>query len=500
MPRKYTRKPGSRSYKNYTSSDLLKAVEDAKRKSIYAAAKKYNIPYGTLHNKVNGRHDKPNGGQVRLSHELECELAKVIDILADWKIPIGKLEIRTLVKDHLDNNGVHVFQDNMPGSDWLRTFMKRHNLTKRVSANISRKRATISSKSINDYFNHLSIELLNVPPQNIFNYDETNLREDPGLKEVIVRRGYGRVERIMEDTKSCTSVMFCGDAAGNYLPPMVVYKSNGQAEKSWKIGGPKGALYECTKSGWFNMETFSKWFFSIFLPWAKEISGTKALIGDNLASHFSANVIEATLMYDIKFITLPANSTHLLQPLDVSVFSSLKKSWRVIIQGWRLRARASQSVNIPKNHFPGLLNELTNYIHSDLLQSGFRKTGIYPMNRNEVLRELPGERTKLYNSDLNDSVLSLLQAHVGENSYTNDSKRRSSKPTPGKRITYKPKIYTCTCKEIYDDNNAGERWIQCSECKLEWAHLECSGIDFEEEEYLDKDFSDYYFQCKKCKP
>ena len=163
----------------------------------------------------------------------------------------------------------------------------------------------------------------------------------------------------MEDTKSCTRVMFCGDAAGNYLPVMVVYKSNLQTEWSWKIGGSRGALYECTKSGWFNMETFSKWFFSIFLPRAKEITGTKVLIGDNLASHFSANVIEATLMYDIKFITLPPNSTQ-LQPLDVSVVSALKKFWCLIIQRWHLQARTSGSVNIPKSLFPGLLNELTN--------------------------------------------------------------------------------------------------------------------------------------------
>ena len=43
--------------------------------------------------------------------------------------------------------------------------------------------------------------------------------------------------------------MFAGNAAGVYLPPMVVYKvASENVYDSWMEGGPRGALYASTKS------------------------------------------------------------------------------------------------------------------------------------------------------------------------------------------------------------------------------------------------------------
>jgi len=40
-----------------------------------------------------------------------------------------------------------------------------------------------------------------ISAENIFNYDETYLADDPGAKEVLVSRGFGRVERTQEHSK-----------------------------------------------------------------------------------------------------------------------------------------------------------------------------------------------------------------------------------------------------------------------------------------------------------
>ena len=52
-------------------------------------------------------------------------------------------------------------------------------------------------------------------------------------------RGLRRVERIMPNSKQAFSLMFCGDATGSFLPPMVVYKAKNIYE-NWKKDGPKG--------------------------------------------------------------------------------------------------------------------------------------------------------------------------------------------------------------------------------------------------------------------
>ena len=47
-----------------------------------------------------------------------------------------------------------------------------------------------------------------VPPTNIFNYDETNLSDDPGTKKSIFRRGVKYPETVKDSTNTSTSIMF----------------------------------------------------------------------------------------------------------------------------------------------------------------------------------------------------------------------------------------------------------------------------------------------------
>lgn len=96
------------------------------------------------------------------------------------------------------------------------------------------------------YFAHLQETLRDisnngestVPPERIFNYDETNLADDPGVKKFIFKRGVKYAERVRDSSKSTTSVMYCGSAAGRLLPPYVVYKST-HLWQSWLDGGPQ---------------------------------------------------------------------------------------------------------------------------------------------------------------------------------------------------------------------------------------------------------------------
>jgi len=47
-------------------------------------------------------------------------------------------------------------------------------------------------------------------------------------------------------------------------------------------------LYSCSKSGWFDINTFNQWFVEVFLPHCQELPpGKKVMIGDNLECHFS---------------------------------------------------------------------------------------------------------------------------------------------------------------------------------------------------------------------
>ena len=45
---------------------------------------------------------------------------------------------------------------------------------------------------------------------------------------------------------------------------------------------------------------------------------------NNLSSHISISVLEACKQHNIAFVSLPVNSTHLTQPLDVAFFRPMK--------------------------------------------------------------------------------------------------------------------------------------------------------------------------------
>ena len=180
MPRIRKRKIGLRGYKSsYTEEVLKNAIQSVQSSRLFLrkASWDFGISYGTLHNKVNRNHSKKVGGQILLSQECENKIVATIVTMSNWKIPLTGLEIQKLVKSYL------AFCNNLPRLDWLNNFMKRHNLTKRIADNVKIKRAEISPNMISKYFENLAKTLDEIPPENIYNYDETNLTDDPGAKK-----------------------------------------------------------------------------------------------------------------------------------------------------------------------------------------------------------------------------------------------------------------------------------------------------------------------------
>ena len=74
--------------------------------------------------------------------------------------------------------------------------------------------------------------------------------------------------------------MWSGNAAGDCMPPMVVYKAK-HVYEGWTQGGPAGTVYRLTDSGWFDSETFATWFKDVFIESIEDKPGKHLLFGDN---------------------------------------------------------------------------------------------------------------------------------------------------------------------------------------------------------------------------
>lgn len=233
MPRSYKKTVGGRSYQNYGLNIIKNAVDAvrSKKMSIRRASEAFGIPKSTKCDHLNSKTTlKKSGGQPIINTDEESRLVEGLLKCSEWGFPLKCRDIQLVVKSYLDRLGksseINKFNNNLPGRDWVELFLKRNNtLTLRFGENIKRVRAAVSTSILNEYFDNLNEVLKNIPPDNIFNYDETNFVDDPGKKLVVVRRGTKHPEIIKDTSKTSVSVMFCVSAAGKMLPPYTVYKA-----------------------------------------------------------------------------------------------------------------------------------------------------------------------------------------------------------------------------------------------------------------------------------
>nr|CAI5869639.1 unnamed protein product [Callosobruchus analis] len=155
------------------------------------------------------------------------------------------------------------------------------------------------------------------------------------------------------------------------------------------------------------MKLFEDWFIVVVLPYFQKFEKElpKVMIGDNLASHVSPRVIE--LWHGIRFILLTPNSTGVYQPLDVAYFRPLKHHWSKVLTNWKMKHRGT----LPKDTFPRLLNSCLQdmgIIKKNVL-SGFRATGIHPLDRDQVLKRVPKDLVDM-NCDMQNESTAIMQS------------------------------------------------------------------------------------------
>lgn len=442
MPRNYKRKLGTRKYRDYSDERLSEAVNKVSSgvMSSYEAEKKFKIPRRSIENKVKNKHMRSIGAPTQLTDEEEKQLVDLLIVCAEFGYPLTEIDVRIVVQQYLIKNNRHtIFQNNLPGKDWFEQFKRRHSdkLTERVAQNIKRARAETTIETVEEYFQNLERTLADTQPSNILNFDETNFSDEPGSKRCLFRRSVKHPERIMNYSKGAISVMFAGTADGKLLAPYVVYKSL-HLWDSWCQGGPKGTRFNRSKSGWFDACTFEDWFRTIVIPWARRLSGQKIIIGDNLSSHLSIDIIKECKKYDIVMTFLPPNTTHLTQPLDVCFFRPLKIHWRNVLTEYK--TKHPHASGLCKDDFPKLLKKVIEKVEkngSQNLVSGFESTGIYPLNANRVLQKIPSRNntSEKVKENINDSVMDFLIKVRGPQDKQPTKRRKKVSVQPGHSVS-----------------------------------------------------------------
>lgn len=154
--------------------------------------------------------------------------------------------------------------------------------------------------------------------------------------------------------------MFARTASGGLLPCDVVYKAE-HFYNTWTENRPRGTRYNRSKSDWFDgvMNCFRNVALKYFQRFDKK--KPKMLIGDNLASHVSINVINIS---KVKQHTICANSFKQHAPLPVSRCSSVPPTKIILTASFINLERNTQRMHT--KGLPSLLNQILEILNENI--------------------------------------------------------------------------------------------------------------------------------------
>ena len=163
--------------------------------------------------------------------------------------------------------------------------------------------------------------------------DEAGIMEGQGTNGLVVGSANRRfVQRKQPGSKAWTSFIECINAEGQALSPLVLFKGK-TVQQQWfptSLELYKYWHFTATENGWTSDATALEWLEKVFIPFIapQDPQEPRLLILDGHGSHETTNFMWLCFQHKIHLLFLPPHSSHVLQPLDLSIFSPLKSAYR----------------------------------------------------------------------------------------------------------------------------------------------------------------------------
>ncbi|XP_041473761.1 uncharacterized protein LOC121422665 [Lytechinus variegatus] len=204
-------------------------------------------------------------------------------------------------------------------------------------------------------------------------------------QKVYAQKGEKQVGKIVSgEKKETTTALVCINAAGNYIPPMLIFKRvhmNNQLMKA----APPDALAGTSRTGWIIAELFTKWMGHFIKHSGASQNNKVLLILNNHESHLSIETYKLCRQNGVIMVSLPPHTSHSLQPLDVTVFSSLKVAYNEECDRFM---RLHPGPRITQYEIGGLFNAAYCRVATmSKATNGFHTTGILPFNPHRFTEE-----------------------------------------------------------------------------------------------------------------
>lgn len=388
-----------RTHFQYTEEALAKAVQAIRieKKSIRETCRLFGVPRSTIQDRISGRtKEQPRkvGPEPILGVDGEKKVVDWIIDLAKCGIPVSKeVLLETVTKLIKDIGKEDKFPEGRPGQTWYQGFLRRHpEISLREPEGINKAREAVKESSIRKWFTELEYFLTErgmadvlKDPDRILNGDETGVSLCPKSGKVLAPRGYKNVYVVKRgNEKETLTVLIMMTASGKLCPPLVVFPYI-RPPKAVVENMPEGWIIGKSESGWMRSDVFYEYIANDFNDWLvkNNIKKPVILFVDGHKSHMSMALSLFCDENGIVLYALPPNTTHIMQPADVSVFKPLKQEWKKTLRNWQAK---SENLNktVTKTNFCKVFKETLDVDMTQSIKNGFRKCGLFPFDVDAV--------------------------------------------------------------------------------------------------------------------
>ncbi len=328
----------------------------------------------------------------RLTPSEEQSLEAIILQLEAWGFPPYVSRVKEIGFELMKRRNKDKTTEQL-GKNWVQKFLHRQpDLVTRWSQRLERDRANNCTPEIFTYWFQLfesQIQKYGIQRRDIYNMDEKGLALGQIGSEQVVCSKYTKNPRVKEPTNTeWVSLLECILIDGDLLPPFIIFKAKVQMEE-WAKLLSKGGKICISDKGWTNNTLGFEWLKQVFNPYtkARQKGAYRMLILDGHKSHLTTEVIQLCVSEKIILTCLPAHTTHMLQPLDVSFFQPLAKNYK---RDLTENFRDLKAVAVTKNDFLRIYLKTRTYTATESnIASAWLKTGLDPFNPQLVLDQLP---------------------------------------------------------------------------------------------------------------
>lgn len=207
------------------------------------------------------------------------------------------------------------------------------------------------------------------------------LQSKKKCQKILARKGKHQVGVISSGERGVnTTMVVCTSASGQYVAPMLIFKRK-RMTPELGLGAPPGCLVENSDTGYINSDLFVVWL-QAFIDVVKPTLEKKVLLVlDGHTTHSkNLNAVKLARNNGVMMLQLPGHTTHRLQPLDVAVFKPLEVYYNQGVEKWM---REHPGLAVTQFQVAQILGEA--YGRAAAIGNavnGFRKCGIWPVDRN----------------------------------------------------------------------------------------------------------------------